>query len=92
MENVYSELADALPGYIAGLKQGWSFSWRSLMAAEIIVHVTSLGTGLGQLLDDGRANYDVPLMFLSIILILIVPIVRGMVVTASLFLGRVGHV
>ncbi|MGW4003594.1 ABC transporter permease, partial [Streptomyces nigra] len=26
----------ALPGYLAGLKQGWAFSWRSLMAAEII--------------------------------------------------------
>ena len=29
-------LPAALPGYVAGLKQGWAFSWRSLMAAEII--------------------------------------------------------
>lgn len=29
-------LPAALPGYLAGLKQGWAFSWRSLMAAEII--------------------------------------------------------
>jgi len=27
-------LPAALPGYLAGLKQGWAFSWRSLMAAE----------------------------------------------------------
>jgi ABC-type nitrate/sulfonate/bicarbonate transport system permease component len=27
-------LPAALPGYVAGLKQGWAFSWRSLMAAE----------------------------------------------------------
>lgn len=25
-----------LPGYVSGLKQGWAFSWRSLMAAELI--------------------------------------------------------
>src|SRR6185295_14547447 len=29
-------LPAALPGYLAGLKQGWAFSWRSLMAAELI--------------------------------------------------------
>lgn len=27
----------ALPGYVAGLKQGWAFSWRSLMAGELMV-------------------------------------------------------
>ena len=40
----------ALPGYLAGLKQGWAFSWRSLMAAEIIASSPELGIGLGQLL------------------------------------------
>ena len=29
-------LPAALPGFLAGLKQGWAFSWRSLMAAELI--------------------------------------------------------
>lgn len=32
----YIVMPAALPGYLAGLKQGWAFSWRSLMAAEII--------------------------------------------------------
>ena len=27
----------SLPGYVAGMKQGWAFSWRSLMAAELII-------------------------------------------------------
>jgi NitT/TauT family transport system permease protein len=74
-------LPAALPGYVTGLKQGWAFSWRSLMAAEIIVQITSLGLGLGQLLDAGRSNYDVPLMFVSILLILAV----GVVVDALVF-------
>ncbi|HXL19421.1 MAG TPA: ABC transporter permease subunit, partial [Streptosporangiaceae bacterium] len=32
----YVILPAALPGYVGGLKQGWAFAWRSLMAAEII--------------------------------------------------------
>src|SRR4029079_17164579 len=43
----------ALPGYVAGLKQGWAFSWRSLMAAEIIAQSPDMGMGLGQLLEVG---------------------------------------
>ena len=49
-------LPAALPGYLAGLKQGWAFSWRSLMAAEIIASSPDLGLGLGQLLENGRNN------------------------------------
>ncbi|GHB81360.1 sulfate ABC transporter permease [Streptomyces cirratus] len=64
----------ALPGYLAGLKQGWAFSWRSLMAAEIIASSPDLGLGLGQLLENGRNNIDMPGVFLAIILILIVGI------------------
>ena len=38
-------LPAALPGYLAGCKQGRAFSWRSLMAAEIIAAGRSWGTG-----------------------------------------------
>ncbi|MCI4079204.1 ABC transporter permease [Streptomyces sp. MMS21 TC-5] len=64
----------SLPGYLAGLKQGWAFSWRSLMAAEIIASSPDLGLGLGQLLENGRNNIDLPGVFLAIILILVVGI------------------
>ncbi|MGP3951898.1 ABC transporter permease [Streptomyces sp. 7N604] len=64
----------ALPGYLAGLKQGWAFSWRSLMAAEIIASSPELGLGLGQLLENGRNNADMPGVFLAILLILLVGI------------------
>ena len=43
-------LPAALPGYVAGLKQGWAFSWRSLMAAEIIAMGGTIGFGLGSML------------------------------------------
>ena len=46
-------LPAALPSYLAGLKQGWAFAWRSLMAAEIYVTILT-GFGLGHLLHYGR--------------------------------------
>jgi len=65
-------LPAALPGYLAGLKQGWAFSWRSLMAAEIIATSPDLGTGLGAYLDDGRFLADMPTVISAIVLILFV--------------------
>src|SRR5437868_151536 len=42
-------LPAALPFIVSGMKQGWAFAWRSLMAAEIFVTILT-GFGLGQLL------------------------------------------
>ena len=67
-------LPASLPGYIAGLKQGWAFSWRSLMAAELIAQSPELGTGLGQLLDQARVQQDMSLVLSAILLILLVGI------------------
>jgi NitT/TauT family transport system permease protein len=43
-------LPAALPSIISGMKLGWSFAWRSLMAGELIY----IGLGLGHLLTMGR--------------------------------------
>lgn len=67
-------LPASLPGYIAGLRQGWAFAWRSLMAAELIAFSPLLGIGLGQYLNMGRELTDMPRVILSIILILLVGI------------------
>jgi NitT/TauT family transport system permease protein len=62
-------LPAALPGFIAGMKQGWAFSWRSLMAAELIATSPQLGEGLGQYLHDGMALSDMPMVIAGIALI-----------------------
>jgi NitT/TauT family transport system permease protein len=77
-------LPAALPGYLAGLKQGWAFSWRSLMAAELIVNSPDLGTGLGQLLEQGREVQDMSWVLAAILLILIVGIGIELLVFAPL--------
>jgi NitT/TauT family transport system permease protein len=46
-------LPASLPYIVSGMKQGWAFAWRSLMAAEIYVTILS-GFGLGNLLHYGR--------------------------------------
>lgn len=46
-------LPAALPFVVSGMKQGWAFAWRSLMAAEIYVTILT-GFGLGHLLHYGR--------------------------------------
>ena len=50
---IFVILPASLPFLITGMKQGWAFAWRSLMAAELYVTVLS-GFGLGHLLHYGR--------------------------------------
>ena len=64
----------SLPGYISGLRQGWAFAWRSLMAAELIATSDKLGLGLGALMNQGRDLVDAPTMYCALILIFFVGI------------------
>ncbi len=50
---VFVTLPASAPFVVSGMKQGWAFAWRSLMAAEIYVSVVS-GFGIGQYLHYGR--------------------------------------
>jgi NitT/TauT family transport system permease protein len=68
----YILLPAALPGFLGGLKQGWAFSWRSLMAAELIATSPELGKGLGQFLHDGMSLSDISMVFAGIVLIFVV--------------------
>lgn len=73
-------LPAALPGYLSGLKQGWAFSWRSLMAAEIIAVGGTIGFGLGSMLNQGRDLADMTIVMSAILLILAVGILIELLV------------
>ncbi|NUR27302.1 MAG: ABC transporter permease [Catenulispora sp.] len=77
----YVLLPAALPGYLAGLRQGWAFAWRSLLAAEIIVQSAGLGHSLGFLLKNAQDTNDMAGAFAAIVLILTV----GVAVNQLLF-------
>ncbi|GCE21035.1 ABC transporter permease [Dictyobacter kobayashii] len=61
-------LPAALPSILTGLKQGWTFAWRSLMAAELLYTTVSLGA----LLENGRDFGDVGQVFAIMIVIVII--------------------
>jgi NitT/TauT family transport system permease protein len=62
-------LPAAFPSIITGAKQGWSFAWRSLMAAELLSNATG-ALGLGQTLMRGRDAKDMSVV-LAVMAILI---------------------
>jgi NitT/TauT family transport system permease protein len=73
-------LPAALPFIVSGMKQGWAFAWRSLMAAEIFVTILT-GFGLGQLLHYGRELSAME----QVIGIMIVIVVIGLVADKIFF-------
>lgn len=68
-------LPAALPTYVSGLRQGWAFAWRSLLAGELLVTISQV-TALGVLLSNSRNFADAPTMLAVMIVILII----GMIV------------
>jgi NitT/TauT family transport system permease protein len=77
-------LPAALPGYLAGMRQGWAFAWRSLLAAEIIVQSASLGHSLGFLLKNAQDSNDMAGAFAAIVLILAVGVAVNQLLFAPL--------
>ena len=67
----------ALPELIAGLKQGWSFAWRALMAGEVMT--TSIG--LGQTLIMGRDLGDID----QVMLVMIIIVLMGILIDKCVF-------
>jgi NitT/TauT family transport system permease protein len=68
-------LPAALPAYVAGMKQGWAFAWRGLMAGEIVIAI--IGTpSLGMLLT----TYDSQLLFADTTSVTIVILIIGIIV------------
>jgi NitT/TauT family transport system permease protein len=70
----YIVLPAAMPAYLAGLKQGWAFSWRSLLAGELLVSIGGSGS-LGSALNFARTTGNTLNLFSFMIVILIVGIV-----------------
>ncbi|WP_433477137.1 ABC transporter permease [Spirillospora sp. CA-142024] len=64
----------SLPSFVAGLKQGWAFAWRSLMAGELLVIIGDT-TSLGVLLSQARELNNTADMISYMLVILIIGIV-----------------
>ncbi len=70
----------ALPSVVGGLKQGWAFAWRSLMAAELIGGLNGK-LGIGQLLNGKQQQAD----YIGVFEVMIVILIIGILVDSLLF-------
>jgi NitT/TauT family transport system permease protein len=70
----------SLPFVVSGMKQGWAFAWRSLMAAEIYITILT-GFGLGHLLHYGRELHAID----AVVGIMILIVVIGLLTDKILF-------
>jgi len=66
-------LPASMPSVLAGLKQGWAFAWRSLMAGEIIVIIANQPS-IGFQLQSGRDLADAPALMAAMVVILVIGI------------------
>lgn len=67
----------ALPSFVAGLKQAWSFAWRALMSGEVM----SASVGLGYTLMIGRDLADIN----QVMTVMLVIILIGIVIDKGIF-------
>jgi NitT/TauT family transport system permease protein len=79
----YIVLPASLPSFVAGLKQGWAFAWRSLMAGELLVVIANRPS-LGFQLQFARELNNARLLFATMIAILTIGIVIDSVVFGRL--------
>jgi NitT/TauT family transport system permease protein len=71
----------ALPQILTGLKVGWAFSWRTLIASELVFGVSSGSGGIGWFIYEKKNQLDIASVFAGLITIIII----GLVVENLLF-------
>jgi NitT/TauT family transport system permease protein len=75
-------LPASLPTFVSGLRQGWAFAWRSLMAGELVVMVAGTAS-IGVLLENAQNMSDMPLAISVMIVVLLIGIVVDSVFGAA---------
>ena len=66
-------LPGALPSFMGGIKQGWAFAWRSLMAGELIVIIAN-SRSIGERLENSRQLSDSSTLIAYMLVILVIGI------------------
>jgi NitT/TauT family transport system permease protein len=70
----------AFPSIVSGLKIGWAFAWRTLIAAELVFGATSGGGGLGWYIYESKNLFDIPAVFAGLFTVIIIGLlVEGLI-------------
>ncbi len=62
----------AFPNILAGLKIGWAFAWRTLIAAELVFGTTSGSGGLGWFIYENKNLLDIPAVFSGLFTVILI--------------------
>lgn len=71
----------AFPSILTGLKIGWAFAWRTLIAAELVFGVSSRSGGLGWYIFEAREELNTSSVFAGLLTIIVI----GLLVESVLF-------
>jgi len=71
----------AFPSILTGLKIGWAFGWRTLIAAELVFGTTSASGGLGWYIYENKNTLDIPAVFAGLFTVIFI----GLLVESLIF-------
>jgi NitT/TauT family transport system permease protein len=74
----------AFASILTGLKIGWAFAWRTLIAAELVFGVSSGKGGLGWYVFENRVLLDIPAVFAGLLTVIVIGLVVENVVFRSI--------
>lgn len=62
----------AFPSILTGLKVGWAFAWRTLIAAELVFGVSSGSGGLGWFIYENKNQLEIPAVFAGLFTVILI--------------------
>ncbi len=65
----------AFPSILTGLKIGWAFAWRTLIAAELVFGVSSGSGGLGWFIFENKNTLEIPSVFAGLLTVILIGLV-----------------
>ena len=65
----------AFPNILAGLKIGWAFAWRTLIAAELVFGATSGSGGLGWFIYENKNELEIPSVFAGLFTVILIGLI-----------------
>jgi len=65
----------AFPSILTGLKIGWAFAWRTLIAAELVFGVSSGSGGLGWFIFENKNMLDIANVFAGLLTVILIGLV-----------------
>ena len=81
----------AFPSILTGLKIGWAFAWRTLIAAELVFGVSSGKGGLGWFIFENKNTLDIPNVFAGLLTVIIIGLVIENVIFRTIEKQTIGR-